>query len=295
MTKEEAFALLGVTDMDPLQIRRRYRELIRQIHPDAAGGDPAATGAAQKLTSAYQFLKKEGFREILRRKEWGIRENPNAFVQRTIYMEEDVFGSSVILDTGIRGRFYWDPEMESFTLLLKSVGDSAEHILDTLTEMPPGQEDYRHLKIRLLHLLLQEFIDPYTMIRRLCPDSVQDGENRIYTLPCHLRLQKAWQPLLKQELAARAEGSHILVQAGEATAAVTFPDQAFHYIITPMLLQGSANAVFRVQEHPVMKGRYLPGRLKISVDAAKRKDPAERINAEIRELLRKNACSKRQE
>jgi len=42
------------------QIRARYTELVRRLHPDANGGDRAGEGRLQKVIKAYQALRKAG-------------------------------------------------------------------------------------------------------------------------------------------------------------------------------------------------------------------------------------------
>lgn len=51
------YAVLGVSrDATPEQIKRAYRRLARQCHPDVAGGDPAAEERFKQLTEAYRVL-----------------------------------------------------------------------------------------------------------------------------------------------------------------------------------------------------------------------------------------------
>ena len=49
-------------------------------------------------------------------------------------MEEDLYGDAVLIDTGLYGRYWWDPETESFQMLLKSVSEAARKVMEDLLE-----------------------------------------------------------------------------------------------------------------------------------------------------------------
>ena len=51
------YAILGVArNADSREIKRRYRQLMREAHPDANAGDPAATRRAARINAAYETL-----------------------------------------------------------------------------------------------------------------------------------------------------------------------------------------------------------------------------------------------
>ncbi len=53
-----ALTKLGLTvDASPADIRRAYKRLVRQYHPDANGGDRAHEGKLQAVVQAYTHLK----------------------------------------------------------------------------------------------------------------------------------------------------------------------------------------------------------------------------------------------
>lgn len=53
----EHYAVLGVnTDASDAEIKRRYRALMREVHPDANSDDPAANRKAARINAAYEVL-----------------------------------------------------------------------------------------------------------------------------------------------------------------------------------------------------------------------------------------------
>jgi len=56
LQRQQALTVLGLpSNATPQQIKRRYRTLAKQHHPDR-GGDPRQM---QKIIAAYEFLQKE--------------------------------------------------------------------------------------------------------------------------------------------------------------------------------------------------------------------------------------------
>ncbi|MDA8400244.1 MAG: DnaJ domain-containing protein, partial [Actinomycetota bacterium] len=52
------YALLGVSrNATDDEIKRAYRKLARQLHPDANGGDSAAESRFKEVTLAYETLR----------------------------------------------------------------------------------------------------------------------------------------------------------------------------------------------------------------------------------------------
>jgi curved DNA-binding protein CbpA len=59
LQRQQALTVLGLpANATPQQIKRRYRTLAKQYHPDC-GGDPRQM---QKIIAAYEFLMKDPLR-----------------------------------------------------------------------------------------------------------------------------------------------------------------------------------------------------------------------------------------
>lgn len=60
---EDLYKTLGVEpEADATLIKRRYRQLAKELHPDATGGDPVKTARFQEVSVAYAVLNNEAKR-----------------------------------------------------------------------------------------------------------------------------------------------------------------------------------------------------------------------------------------
>lgn len=292
MNTTDAFRILGVSeDEDPEIIKKRFRELLREHHPDQAGNDPEHLNKTQQVILAYSCLKENGvLKELPEQADFGIRKNEQAFVKRSIFMQETLFGDEITVDTGMYGKYYWDPGMESFSLLLKSVSAAAEKLVNRYSEV--HHDDHVNpaaAKVKLLHLLLQQFIDPYSSIHQI--EGVKQGrEPRSYRILCHAKPETG----MSFPKDAYAAGTYPVIRNGnklliedKIRCVISFPDSALYYIVTPMILQGAAEGSFRLTEPAGERKRrgYLTGELLLAVNEEKRKDATEKINDEIRKTL----------
>ncbi len=291
MNTTDAFRILGVSeDEEPEIIKKRFRELLWEHHPDQAGNDPEHLNKAQQVILAYSCLKENGvLKELPGQADFGIRKNQRAFVKRPIFMQETLFGDEITVDTGMYGKYYWDPGMESFSLLLKSVSTAAERLVNRYSGAFHDDHDQTAAKAKLLHLLLQQFIDPYSSIHQI-EGVKRGGEPCSYRIPCHAKPETG-ASFLKGTFAA---GTYPVIRIGnklliedKIRCVISFPDSALHYIVTPMILQGAAEGCFRLTEPAGERKRrgYLTGELILIVDEEKRKDATDKINDEIRKTL----------
>lgn len=57
--RARAYAELGLPpDADTVTVKARYKALVKELHPDRAGGDPATLERMKQVNQAYQTLKK---------------------------------------------------------------------------------------------------------------------------------------------------------------------------------------------------------------------------------------------
>lgn len=56
----EAYQELGVTEeSDPRAIMAAFRRLVKELHPDARGGDRSTEPRLRRIVAAYEFLKRQ--------------------------------------------------------------------------------------------------------------------------------------------------------------------------------------------------------------------------------------------
>ena len=290
MNRDDALRMLGIIgDEDPENIRKRYRDLIRRHHPDTAGSADAHLEKTQMLTQAYRLLKAEGYLTAARQQaEWGIRENKAAFVRRALFMEDELCGTAMLVDTGICGRYCWDPEMESFSLFLRSIHAAVQRVL---SRYPDAGDDRQlsQIRVKLLHLLIQQFVDPYETIRTSGFVKQVEGHPSRYRVPCHVKSAESHSDKEQQgtEYPVRVRGNNLVADLGNGESVISFTENELYYIITPMILQGAAEGVLRPEDGAVRKSRndYRSCELYITVDESRGWDPTEKINEEIRRML----------
>lgn len=60
--ESKAFDTLGLAaNATPVEIKTRYKDLVKQHHPDANGGDRGSEDRFRAVIQAYQLLKQSGF------------------------------------------------------------------------------------------------------------------------------------------------------------------------------------------------------------------------------------------
>ncbi len=293
MTRSEAYILLEAEETDSfVDIRHKYRALMHIHHPDSSGDGIKNHEMAGKLNEAFEIIKREGIsKKKVSAGDFGISENLKAFCKRKLYMEDTLFGDDIVVDTGGYGRFYWEPDMESFNMLLKSVSEAAEKLLDDhCGGLSENNENYLRIKTKLLHLLLQQFIDPYECIDALFPkkEETEDGIH-VFTVRCQIKPDDA-RILKKTDVKTCnviAEGSKLYATAeGKTIGQVMFREDWLYYLITPLFLQGAAESVLDVLQNVGGRKAYIKADLKLRVNMGKKRDVTENINEEIRKTLK---------
>ncbi|MBQ0001398.1 MAG: J domain-containing protein, partial [Clostridiales bacterium] len=180
MNREEAYRILGARIGDSQKtIKEKYRSLITQVHPDVQPEkDRIGNYSAQEINDAYTLLIRKGewvraeeikdrastgaytysYRSANQHSSWNEPVNPLAYLDRNVYQyAEDADGERFGMITVARGKYYWNPEEEEFSLFLMSLKDSIVERTgrkDTLLEREIMQ---KHSEI--MYLLAQEFID----------------------------------------------------------------------------------------------------------------------------------------
>ncbi len=283
MDKQEAYRILDIKKGDKLRdVRRKYHLLMHEHHPDSSPDNKSDT--AKKLNEAFAIIKREGISSKYQIRDWGIAENKNAFCERKLYMEDTLFGDEIVVDTGGYGKFYWEPDMESFGMLLKSLGEAVNGLLD-------GSGTHRIMKAKLLHLLIQEFIDPYECIGLLYPYDEDEGSVlHTYRIKCQIKsMAKDADRLIDgetPEIKVKDSRLHIVIDS-KVAGQIMFEEDSLFYLVTPLFLQKAANAELQIEGVRNTRKSYMDATMILHVDRSKKKDMTEKINEEITRTLKR--------
>ena len=289
MEIEEAVRLLGLLPGDEREVlRQKYHEQLRLFHPDQVG-DHRGTAKTQELNEAYALLKANWSKVkcLFPKGRWMAGENRKAYRERRILMLDAPFGEEIVLDTGYRGRYYWNREMEPFRLFLASVGEAAVELLGLA-----GGNDA--LRGKLLHLLIQEYIHPLTCLEAMA-EAKGGGE---YHLRCHMERGKDLDihTLASMAVAVRETRIYGLDEQGMPRGQVSFSEDALYYVVTPLLRQGVYMGRLQMGEErsgireKKKSPSHVPATLVLTPTGKPWRDPSEKINREIRRVLGSSVC-----
>ena len=321
MTEQEARLLLRLDEEDDFETaRQQYRKLMMIYHPDTAGQDDAAAlEMAKKLYEAYRLIKLDALTgsngqstEGRRRRTHTtmLRQNRGSFCARVLFVSNPLHDDMPPMRVA-KGRFFWDPDVEDFRLFLRSVHMEAAAILEDLehdcgfysrADLPqPSLQD--RCKRKLLHLLIQEWIDPVAALSQLCPqDSPKTGYHVEGTVAFtsgsrkpSAREMQLWEQLAPGDLLSwKLEDNRLFVQTEDGTGlgSLFFDEDWWYYIVIPLLLQETVSLRVSVKRKLAMQklasgGAMLALDLHLTPTGAKYHIRTTAINEEIRSLLKK--------
>ena len=216
MTEQEARRILGVSpEADFDEIKKRYRRLMLQVHPDTdIRGEKQLTAHAQRNNLAYETLKKRNSGKIpfsshqeqrtgqkdsrkekqekdsgfharkASRPAWDAPVNLHAYSEREIlHYAEDADGSVLGTFCIAKGKYLWTVE-EDFPLFLLSISRCAKALLDEAEDRLVRQEVPARLNqtlprsqvlADLVYLLAQQFIDSTGLLEQLAKKRTADS------------------------------------------------------------------------------------------------------------------------
>ena len=207
-------------------------------------------------------------------------EEIKVYCKRKLYRKDNLFGDEIIVDTGAYGKYYWEPDMESFRMLLKSLGETVNGLLDNAQGM---------IKAKLLHLLIREFIDPYECIGILYPHEEEDGSLiQTYRIRCQIKPMTKDADRLndggKPEIKVKYSKLHVYIDSG-IVGQIVFEEDSLYYLVTPLFLQKAAKAELRIEGARNKRNPYMDTTMILHVDPSKKADVTEKINEEIKVML----------
>lgn len=268
MTEKEALKVLGLSpDADEEEIKKRYRRLMMQVHPDIhESSGRHYTRRAQSINHAYGVLKRKmacrgagpdsvrkasGTKGKNGKKSsgvWNAPVNPHAYTEREIlHYAEDPHGSVLGSFSIARGKYLWRTE-EDFPLFLLSLYQCGKELLDEIDlelrrKTPPA--DRRRIHGELTYLLAQQFIDGSALLKEFAKSETRDfAGNSIFYMPAMLEF--SGRPVLLrpgESLSPAGMKQHRLYlknQAGQILGYLSFADDRLYYIVIPLFEQKTA-------------------------------------------------------
>lgn len=228
MTRTKACQILGIAiDADITEIKKTYRQLMHQVHPDTDAFHTIKYAyTAQEINEAYAFLCKVHNAQAKsahprntdfsrkssysgkssntsnstrtenasstppKKKRWNAPLNPTAYTERNIYHYVEDYDCSIIGSIVLHtGKFLWQPE-EDFPLFLKSIMECSKKLLDQAEQesgYTPNPARRTEIQSKLIYLLAQQFINASETLKLLVKPSVKETCS-IYHIPAMLEL-----------------------------------------------------------------------------------------------------------
>lgn len=320
MTTEEALHILGANRADTLNtIKIKFRKMMTKYHPDAVGSDaPEHIKKAQLINEAYALILKNGLANTtddpLRKWwtdyhktnhsnyssnthnantkaktsnefVWRGKINESAFVERDIYiMEETLHTAKSEYYKVARGRYLWNPDMEEFSCLLKSLNKAVLELLETTERQNAIYNDYEYdikekrfaYQVQLFHLLAGQFIAPLSCLKKLAiPDTIDSKGRSVYIFQTFLGAKgsgttfTAMAKLKKGDMvyASSLSNNRIMIADDKGTSLghLSLADDQLYYVIIPILQNHMAQVKFIVREIEICRNRR-PYQAKVNVD-----------------------------
>ena len=296
MNKSQARKILGLDGTEnEREIKKKYRKLMHQNHPDSAGDD-ADSELAAKINTAYELIMK-GFDGSVKKtaakrkpkKTWKGKENPNAYCARPIFHEvEDLDGTNIGTIEIARGKYVWSKD-EEFSLFLKSLYVTSKELLDNVRPSLffelPDMIKQKYLA-DLTYLLTGQFIDSSLTLKEI---GVMDID--AYRIDAMVELDgNAPTPKVGDNLYPAGVSNHRLYlrnKGGQIVGYLSFKDDRLYYVIIPLFEQKKAQVKMVVADNALKsrtRKKYVDLNLWIRLNETKTA-AVENTNLKIDELL----------
>ena len=261
MNKSQARKILGLDGSeDKREIKKKYRKLMHEHHPDNSNSDDSKLAA--KINTAYELIMKnyadsasnsgnqsnKSNRGATKRtarpkhKPWSARENKNAFCARPILHEvEDFEGNNLGTIEIARGKYIWTKD-EEFTMFLKSIYETSKELLDNARpslffELPEIIKQ-KYLA-DITYLLTGQFIDSTLTLNEL---ALVEADS--YKVNAMVELEPgATLPKPGSMLYPAGVSNHRLFlrnKVGEIIGYLSFKDDRLYYVVIPLFEQKKA-------------------------------------------------------
>lgn len=297
MTIQEACTILGVdTQDDQKTIKSQFRKLMTIYHPDSVGSDaPEHRRNAQRINEAYALLRKRPVTDkerAVKRTTWRGKVIKEAFTERSIYIQ-GIFGDEHRLEyyEAAKGRYEWDPDLEEFECLLRSLNQVVMELLEKIEHQNELYNDYQYdikaqrflYQVQLFHLLAGQFVPSVSCLKKIAEPEETDERGRvIYKFQAFLGAKGNGEEFLAMSkmkegdlvFATSIKNNRINVSnaAGIRLGHLSFADDQLYYVIIPILQHHLAQVKFIVRETEAQR-RTRPFRVKVNIDLYLRMNP----------------------
>ena len=256
MTLDRAREILELPKgADIVTAKRQYHRLLMKYHPDVNAGDRDHR-KAQEIIEAYRVIADTPVDEEISAW-WAAPTIDTAMPERPVYVRYSFFDHEELPAVEVaRGRYLWDPELEEFALLCRSVmevcrgmaADGADSLKDTF------------------HRMMRTYVRPEYCLERLNAPSYRNPLGMtMYSFRCHIAVTEADRiALLEEGMDVDLDEDYNRISAsvtapdGEKLAVgnLTFDEDHLYYVILPIFQErmGMAHARIEKIEHR-RKGR----------------------------------------
>ena len=257
MKIEEACHLLNA-EMDESEkaVKNKYRKLMFLYHPDIAGDDnETVLRMAQKINEAYEvFCKNKPAYKDQIVKAWSAKINEDAYCKRPIYIDYSFLDKHSPIREAANGRYLWDPHIEEFTMLMKSVHNVCQELLESEDRKKgiytmydhPNPEKRQETAAHLFHLLMQEYIEPLSCVTKI---GEKAGDNA-WTFDAEMALRDSTMCLAEGIcLYGMVKDTSIIMcdADGVIHGRLSFNDDSMYYVITPLVDNNSIQMDYEVR------------------------------------------------
>lgn len=301
MTPEEAKKILELSGGEEKKIiRKNYRRLMRKYHPDVVREHgPEHLQRVRKLIEAYQLLmhekkeKVESGRQKAKWK-WTGQVNEKAFCERNIYLFYSLEIEEAPYYQVAKGKYFWDPEEEEFSLFLLSLRHVSKELLEqveeeqgySLPEFLVKEKRFR-TQAMLISLLAQQFLKPLAVLEKMAiPAWVDESGRVVYRF-------RAWISGRGQRIPRKGDvlyplgfqGNQILVKdrEGNPLGPLSFDEDDLYFCTIPLLKKKQAQVKMRVRD--VRKEGKTEVEFYFRPEKPGKEETWEELNEEIRSVL----------
>lgn len=306
MTLEEACRILGVSPgAEFSQIKKKYRRLMHQLHPDVQSTDNRYIHHVQQINIAYSTLKKNltGSSDRAEAKEknpfspktdaWDAPVNEHAYREREIlYYAEDHDGEVIGTFCIARGKYFWNTE-EDFPLFLRSIYTCGKELLDEI-DASLGRASAPACRYEILaslvYLLAQQYIDGTSLLKELAAKVTGDRDGQpVYYFTAMLESAEKTGSFMPDEplypSGLRAHRLYLKDSSGREKGYLSFQDDRLYYIIVPLFEQ--RRVLVRIRTSHAKTASYQPLHLWLKIKADAGTQLPESLNLQIGRLLEK--------